>query len=94
VLFVLPTFTSRQLPGVISLCRQRDGLPVTVALSHHGPGHSGMLVGKRDGGDLARSLYLQDWSPYPRATNTHNSANERSSSNRFRNAKIFVAAVL
>ena len=52
------------------------------------------LIGARDGGDLSRSLYLQDWFPYPRATNTHNSANERSSSNRFRNAKIFVAAVL
>ena len=40
------------------------------------------------------SYVLQGWFPYPRATNTHNSANERSSSNRFRNAKIFVAAVL
>jgi hypothetical protein len=29
------------------LRRQRDGLPVTLALSHHGPGHSGKLVGKR-----------------------------------------------
>ena len=34
---------------------QRDGLPITLALSHHGPGHSGKLVGKRDGGDLGRS---------------------------------------
>src|ERR1700704_5825249 len=37
------------------LRRKRDGLPVTLALSHHGPGHSGKLVGKRDGGDLSRS---------------------------------------
>src|SRR4051794_12917990 len=37
------------------LRRKRDGLPVTLALSHHGPGHSGKLVGKRDGGDLGRS---------------------------------------
>ena len=36
------------------LRRKRDGLPVTLALSHHGPGHSGKLVGKRDGGDLGR----------------------------------------
>jgi hypothetical protein len=41
VLFVLPTFTSRQLPGVMSLCRQRDGIPVTLAPGHHRPGHSG-----------------------------------------------------
>ena len=37
------------------LRRKRDGLPVTLALSHHGPGHSGKLVGKRDGRDLGRS---------------------------------------
>src|SRR3979409_2444651 len=37
------------------LGRKRDGLPVTLALSHHGPGHSGKLVGKRDGRDLGRS---------------------------------------
>src|SRR6476469_677660 len=34
------------------LRRKRDGLSVTLAPSHHGPGHSGKLVGKRDGGDL------------------------------------------
>jgi hypothetical protein len=42
-------------PARSRLRRQRDGLPVTVALGHHGPGHSGKLVGKRDGGDLGRS---------------------------------------
>src|SRR3954463_9595414 len=50
-----PTFTSRRMPGAISFTRKRDGLPVTLALSHHGPGHSDKLVGKRDGGDLGRS---------------------------------------
>src|SRR3954451_19136148 len=42
-------------PARSRLRRKRDGLPVTLALSHHGPGHSGKLVGKRDGGDLGRS---------------------------------------
>ena len=41
-------------PARSRLRRKRDGLPVTLALSHHGPGHSGKLVGKRDGGDLGR----------------------------------------
>ena len=41
--------------GAISLCRKRDGFLVSLALSHHGPGHSGKLVGKRNGGDLGRS---------------------------------------
>ena len=31
------------------LRRKRDGLPITLAPGHHGPGHSGDLVGKRDG---------------------------------------------
>src|SRR6476620_11843472 len=42
-------------PARSRLRRKRDGLPVTFAPSHHGPGHSGKLVGKRDGGDLGRS---------------------------------------
>src|SRR3979490_563122 len=42
-------------PARSRLRRKRDGLPITLALSHHGPGHSGKLVGKRDGGDLGRS---------------------------------------
>ena len=37
------------------LRRQRDGLLVTLALGHHGPGHPRNLVGKRDGGDLGRA---------------------------------------
>src|SRR4051794_36884289 len=46
-------------PARSRLRRKRDGLPVTLALSHHGPGHSGKLVGKRDGGDLGRSTSQQ-----------------------------------
>src|SRR6202051_1890720 len=42
-----PTFTSRRLPDAISLPRKCDGLFVTFALGHHGPGHPRNLVGKR-----------------------------------------------
>ena len=41
-------------PARSRLRRKRDGLPVTVALGHHRPGHACDLVGKRDGGDLGR----------------------------------------
>jgi hypothetical protein len=34
------------------LRRKRDRFLVTLALDHHGPGHPGDLVGKRDGGDF------------------------------------------
>src|SRR6266545_2760554 len=34
--------------------RKRDGFFVAFALGHHGPSHSGELVGERDGGDLGR----------------------------------------
>src|SRR5665213_3635014 len=34
------------------LRRQRDGLLVTLAASHHGPDHPRKLVGQRDGCDL------------------------------------------
>ena len=34
--------------------RKRDGFLVALALSHHGPSHSGNLVGEGDGGDLGR----------------------------------------
>ena len=40
------------MPGAISFTPQARR---TLAPSHHGPGHSGKLVGKRDGGDLGRS---------------------------------------
>ena len=54
MLFALPTFTSRRMSGAILLRRKRDRLLVTLAPGHHGPGHSGDLVGKRDGGNLRR----------------------------------------
>jgi hypothetical protein len=34
------------------LRRKRDGLLVTLALGHHGPGHARNLVGKCNGDDL------------------------------------------
>jgi hypothetical protein len=40
--------------GTISLRRKRDGILVALALGHHGPSHSGELVGKRDGRNLGR----------------------------------------
>jgi hypothetical protein len=42
-------------PARSRLRRKCDGFLVSLALSHHGPGHSGKLVGKRNGGDLGRS---------------------------------------
>ena len=36
--------------------RKCDGFLVALAPSHHGPSHSGDLVGKRDGSDLSRAL--------------------------------------
>ena len=35
--------------------RKCDGFFVMLAPGHHGPGHSGDLVGERDGGDFGRS---------------------------------------
>jgi hypothetical protein len=65
VLFALPTFTSRRLPGAISLPRKCDGLFVTFALGHHGPGHPRNLVGKRYRGDLGRPPPQQRREPWP-----------------------------
>src|SRR6476469_1499346 len=48
----LPTFTSRRMSGAISFTPQARLLLITLAPGHHGPGHSGDLVGKRDGGNL------------------------------------------
>src|SRR5213592_3578078 len=47
------------------LGRKRDGLLVTLALGHHGPGHPRNLVGKRDGGDLRRAPRQQRREPGP-----------------------------
>jgi hypothetical protein len=38
--------------GAISSDPQRGWIIISLAPSHHCPGHSGELVGKRDGGDL------------------------------------------
>jgi hypothetical protein len=45
------------------LHRQRDGLLVTLALGHHGPGHPRNLVSQRDGGDLGRAPTQQRREP-------------------------------
>src|SRR5437667_10765131 len=45
--------------------RKCDGFFVALALSHHGPSHSGDLVGKRDGGDLGRPARDQCRKPGP-----------------------------
>jgi hypothetical protein len=42
-------------PARSRLCRKRDGLLVTLALGHHGPGHARNLVSKCNGGDLRRA---------------------------------------
>jgi hypothetical protein len=40
--------------GAISSDPQRGWIIISLAPSHHCPGHSGELVGKRDGGDFGR----------------------------------------
>src|SRR5438034_3667440 len=47
------------------LRRKRDGFLVALALGHHGPSHSGDLVGERDGGDLGRPPRQQCCKPGP-----------------------------
>ena len=44
---------------------QRDGIPVTLAPGHHRPGHSGELIGERDGSDLGRPPRQQCREPGP-----------------------------
>ena len=61
----LPTFTSRRLSGAISLRRERGRLPITLALSHHGPGDPRNLVRKCDGGNLGRAPPQQRRKPGP-----------------------------
>src|SRR6267143_5908950 len=39
-------------PARSRLCRKGDRILVTLAFSHHGPGHPSDLVGERDGGNL------------------------------------------
>jgi len=52
-------------PARSRLRRKRDGLLVTLALGHHGPGHPRNLVRKRDGGDLRRAPRQQRREPGP-----------------------------
>src|SRR6266478_7796021 len=52
-------------PARSRLRRKRDGLLVTLALGHHGPGHPRNLVGKRDGDDLRRAPRQQRREPGP-----------------------------
>src|SRR5437588_2366764 len=51
--------------GAISLRRQCDGLFVALSLGHHGPRHSGDLVGERDCRDLRGSPRQQRCEPRP-----------------------------
>jgi hypothetical protein len=54
VLFVLPTFTSRQILGAISLRHQRDRVMVALTPRHQCPSHSSKLIGKRDSRHFGR----------------------------------------
>src|SRR5271169_1626128 len=45
--------------------RECDGFLVALALRHHGPDHSGNLVGKRDSGDLGWPSRQQCGEPWP-----------------------------
>jgi hypothetical protein len=51
--------------GAIPLDLQRGRIIVPLARSHHGPGHSGKLVGKRDGGDFGWPSCQQRREPGP-----------------------------
>jgi hypothetical protein len=53
------------MPGATSLRRKGDGFSVTLAFGHHGPSHSGELVGERDGSDLGRPPRQQCIKPGP-----------------------------
>ena len=63
VLFALPTFTSRRMPGVISSSRERGWFLIAFALGHHRPRHPCDLVGERDGRDLRGSPRQQRSEP-------------------------------
>jgi hypothetical protein len=51
--------------GAISSNPQRGWIIISLAPSHHCPGHSGELVGKRDSGDFGRSSCQQRCDPGP-----------------------------
>ena len=65
MLFALPTFTSRQLPGAISFIAQARRVPCIARPGHHGPDHSRDLVGKRDSRNLGRPPRQQGREPGP-----------------------------
>jgi hypothetical protein len=52
-------------PARSRLSRKRDGFLVSLALGHHGPEHSGDLVGERDSRDLGRPPGQQSREPGP-----------------------------
>src|SRR5262245_18006774 len=52
-------------PGAISLDPQRGRIVVPRARSHHCPGHSRELVGKRDGREFGRPSGQQRCEPWP-----------------------------
>jgi hypothetical protein len=52
-------------PARSRLRRKRDGLPIMLALGHHGPGHPRNLVSKGNGGDLRRAPRQQRREPGP-----------------------------
>ncbi len=51
------------VPGAISLDPQPGWIIVSLASSHHRPGHSGELVGQRDGSDFGRPSCQQCCDP-------------------------------
>src|SRR5271156_5238163 len=51
--------------GAISSDPQTGRIIVSFDPSHHGPGHSGQLIGKRDGSDFGRSPCQQCCDPGP-----------------------------
>src|SRR6202521_1499492 len=60
-----PNYTSRRLSGAIRLSRKRDGFLVSLAPGHHGPDHSGDLIGERDSRNLGRPPRQQGRKPGP-----------------------------
>src|ERR1700704_1645485 len=52
-------------PAQSRLRRKRDGLLISLALGHHGPGHPRNLISKRDGSDLRRAPCKQCREPGP-----------------------------
>src|SRR5260221_8948405 len=60
-----PNLHITPIPARSRLRRKCDGLFVTLALGHHGPGHARNLVRKRDGDDLGRAPPQQRREPGP-----------------------------